>query len=197
MRSKACAATASVLLAAMPTFALAQLDTSRPVRALVGIGVTGGGDKLATVQWSNGDSTNINAGGQVDLRAGVDVRLGDSPFSLVASIGWFSQRAGGRNGSVTFERFPLELMAQFNIAEQFRIGGGVRRTGDAKLRGRGAASNIGTTTFDGKIGYVLEGEWLFARRYGVALRAVGEDYTAPSGEKADGGHVGVRFNVYF
>lgn len=169
----------------------------RPVRGFVGIGLTGGGDKLATVQWSNGDSTNVNAGGQVDLRAGVDVRLGDAPFSLQASLGWFSQRAGGTNGSVTFERFPLELIGSWHAADNFRLGLGVRRTGDAKLKGRGAASNIGTTTFKGEIGGVLEGEWLFARIYGLALRAVGEEYKAPNGEKADGSHIGLRFSVYF
>ncbi len=169
----------------------------RPVRGFVGIGLTGGGDKLATVQWSNGDSTNIRAGGQLDLRAGVDVRLGDSPLSLQASLGWFMQRAGGSNGSVTFERFPLELTGQWRLSEAFRLGGGVRRIGDAKLRGRGAASNLGTTTFTGKVGAVVEGEWLFGRVYGLALRYVSEEYEAPNGEKADGSHVGVRFSVYF
>jgi len=169
----------------------------RPVRGLVGIGLTGGGDKLATVQWSNGDSTNIRAGGQIDLRAGIDVRLGDSPFSLQASIGWFSQRAGGTNGSVTFERFPLELTGQWRAAENLRLGGGVRRAGDAKLKGRGAASNIGTTTFTSDVGALIEGEWLFGRIYGLALRYVSEEYKAPNGEKADGSHVGLRFSVYF
>jgi len=177
--------------------ASAQAATDRPVRGFVGIGLTGGGDKLATVQWSNGDSTNIKAGGQIDLRAGVDVRLGDSPLTLQASIGWFTQRAGGSNGSVTFERFPLELTGQWRLTDDFRLGGGVRRVGDGKLKGRGAASNLGTTTFTGKVGAVVEGEWLFARIYGFALRYVSEEYEAPNGEKADGSHIGLRFSVYF
>lgn len=177
--------------------AMAQGAADRPVRGFVGIGLTGGGDKLATVQWSNGDSTNIKAGGQIDLRAGVDVRLGDSPFTLQASLGWFTQRAGGSNGSVTFERFPLELTGHWRLSDDFRLGGGVRRVGDGKLRGRGAASNVGTTTFTGKVGAVVEGEWLFARLYGLALRYVSEEYEAPNGEKADGSHIGLRFSVYF
>ncbi|MBI5718544.1 MAG: hypothetical protein HZC37_12750 [Burkholderiales bacterium] len=192
------AATATMALAGLGAAGSASAQgVDRSVRGLVGIGLTGGGDKLATVQWSNGDSTNINAGGQFDLRAGVDVRLGETPFSLQASLGWFAQRAGGTNGSVTFERFPLELMGSWRAADNFRLGAGVRRTGDAKLKGRGAASNIGTTTFKGEVGGVLEGEWLFARIYGLALRAVSEEYKAPNGEKADGSHIGLRFSVYF
>lgn len=169
----------------------------RPVRGLVGLGVTGGGDKLATVQWSNGDSTNLHAGGQIDLRAGVDVRLGDTPFAVLASVGWFFQRAGGTNGSVTFERYPLELMGTWRVADAWRVAAGVRRAGNGKLEGRGAASNLGSTTFKSRLGAVVEGEWLFGGLYGLALRAVSEEYEAPNGEKADGSHLGLRFSVYF
>lgn len=169
----------------------------RPVRGLVGIGLTGGGDKLATVQWSNGDTTNIKAGGLLDFRLGADVRLGDSPFSLVASVGWFSDSANGNNGSVRFERYPVELLGAWRLAEGYRLGVGVRNVGDGKLKGRGAASNLGTTTFKGEVGYVLEGEWLFGRNWGVALRYVGEEYKAPNGQKVDGSHVGLRGTFYF
>lgn len=183
-------------LAAAGAGAWAQ-GADRAVRGQVGLGITGGGDKLATVQWSNGDATNINAGSQIDLRGGVDVRLGDTPFTVQASVAWFVQRANGTNGSVTFERFPLELMGTWRVADAFRLGAGVRRAGNGKLEGRGAASNIGSATFKSKLGAVVEGEWLFGGLYGLALRAVSEEYEAPNGEKADGSHVGLRFSVYF
>lgn len=189
-------ALAALALAGFAAGASAQ-GADRPVRGQIGLGITGGGDKLATVQWSNGDTTNINAGGQIDLRGGVDVRLGDSPFTVQASVAWFVQRANGTNGSVTFERFPLELMGTWRVADAFRLGAGVRRAGNGKLEGRGAASNIGSTTFKSKIGAVVEGEWLFGGLYGLALRAVSEEYEAPNGEKVDGGHVGLRFSIYF
>lgn len=192
----ALAVAAAAAFAVAPAQAQAQ-QGERMVRGVFGAGLTAGGDKLATVQWSNGDSTNIKAGGLVDLRAGVDVKLGDTPFAVQASIGWFVHRAGGSNGSVTFERFPIELLGTWRAAEQWRFGAGLRRAGNAKLKGRGVASNIGTTSYDANTGVVVEGEWLFATRYGVALRYVSEEYTAPNGTKADGSHVGVRFNVYF
>ena len=190
------AAIAALALAVCGGGALAQ-DAERLVRGQIGLGITGGGDKLATVQWSNGDATNINAGGQIDLRGGVDVQLGDSPFTVQASVAWFVQRANGTNGSVTFERFPLELMGTWRLADAFRLGAGVRRAGNGKLEGRGAASNIGSTTFKSKLGAVVEGEWLFGGLYGLALRAVSEEYEAPNGEKVDGSHVGLRFSLYF
>jgi hypothetical protein len=190
-------ALAAATMAAAPPAAAQGLAGESPVRGFVGVGLTSGGDKLATVQWSNGDSTHIKSGGLLDLRVGVDVRLADSPFSLLASAGWFTDRADGTNGAVTFDRYPLELIGAWRASEAFRLGVGVRRVGDGKLKGTGAASNLGTTTFKGRIGAVLEGEWLIGRRWGVALRAVGEEYKAPTGQKVDGSHVGVRGAFYF
>jgi hypothetical protein len=190
-------AAAALLIAGAASAQAGPVAGERPVRGFVGLGLAGGGDKLATVQWSNGDSTNIKAGGLVDFRAGADVRLGDSPFSVVASLGWFSDSANGDNGSVRFERYPLELMGTWRITESYRLGLGLRNPGDGKLKGRGAASNLGTTTFKGELGYVLEGEWLFGRSWGVALRYVGEEYKAPNGLKVDGSHVGLRGAFYF
>jgi len=190
-------AIALALLAAFAAPAACAQGVDRPVRGLVGLGITGGGDRLATVQWSDGDSTDIKAGGQFDLRGGIDVRLGDTPFTLQASLGWFFQRASGTNGSVTFERFPLELLGTWRVADSLRLAAGLRRPGNGKLEGRGAASNIGSTTYRGRLGAVVEGEWLFGGLYGLALRAVSEEYEAPNGEKADGSHVGLRISVYF
>jgi hypothetical protein len=199
VRAATTLATASLLaaLAALAAPAASAQGVDRPVRGLVGVGVTGGGDKLATVQWSSGERTNINAGGQIDLRGGVDVQLGDTPFTLQASLAWFVQRASGTNGSVTFERFPLELLGTWRVADSLRLAAGLRRTGDGKLEGRGAAANIGRTTYQGRLGAVVEGEWLFGGVYGLALRAVSEEYEAPNGQKVDGSHVGLRFSVYF
>ncbi len=182
--------------AAAPAFAQSPFS-ERPVRGFVGFGLTGGGDKLATVQWSNGESTNIKAGGLIDFRVGADVRPGDSPFALQGSIGWFFDRANATNGSVKFERFPVELLGTWRAADHLRFGAGLRRVGNGKLKGSGAAANLGTTTFTGKTGYVIEGEWLAGRIYGFALRYVSEEYTAPNGVKVDGSHVGLRMNVYF
>ncbi|MBK9137112.1 MAG: hypothetical protein IPM15_22825 [Betaproteobacteria bacterium] len=196
----AVAATAAIALFASPeAFAQGAASAERPWRGFVGIGLAGGGDKLATVQWSNGDTTNINAGGLVDLRGGVDVRLGDTPFTVQASLGWFVHRASGTNGSVTFERFPLEVLGTWRATDTLRLAAGLRRAGNGKLEGRGAASNLGRTTFKAKLGAVVEGEWLFGatRSYGLALRAVSEEYDAPNGTKADGSHVGLRLSWYF
>lgn len=173
-------------------------EVQRPLRGLLGIGVTRGGDTLVVVGYRNtNETTDMRAGGQIDLRGGVDWRLGEGPFSLQASVGYFSQSANGVDGRVRFERYPLELLGLWHGGERWRAGAGVRWVGDARLLGRGVASTIGTVKFKGKAGGVVEGEWLANRSVGFALRYVVEEYEAPSGEEVDGSHFGLRLNFYF
>ena len=144
------------------------------------------------------DTTEIRAGQQIDLRLGIDWKPSPTaPFALQAGIGYFAQSANGLDGTVKFERYPLELIGFWQPAERWRVGLGVRRVGDGKLDGNGVAQNLGTLTLKGKVGAVVEGEFMAGRSVGLGLRYVAERYTGPGGEKLDGNHVGLRVAVYF
>jgi hypothetical protein len=170
----------------------------RPLRGLLGIGLTRGGDSLIVVGYRNSPETSdVRAGQQIDLRAGADWRPGAGPINVQASVGYFSQSVNGLDGRVRFERWPLEVLGLWQPAESWRVGGGLRYVGRAKLLGRGVASGLGEITFKGKVGGLVEGEWLARRNVGFALRYVVEEYEAPNGEKIDGSHFGLRLNFYF
>lgn len=189
---------ATGLAYAQPLTDAQQREAQRPLRGLLGIGVTRGGDTLVVVGYRNtNETTDMRAGGQVDLRAGADYRLGEGPFALQASVGYFSQSANGVDGRVRFERYPLELLGLWQGGEKYRLGAGVRWVGNARLIGRGVASSLGSVKFKGKAGGLVEGEWLANRSVGFALRYVSESYEAPNGEDVDGSHFGLRLNVYF
>ena len=173
-------------------------EEQRALRGFFSLGLTRGGDTVAVVGYVGlPETTDVRAGGQVDLRAGADYRLGDSPFFVQAGVGYFTQAVSGVDGRVTFVRYPLELIGLWRASERVRVGLGVRRVGDGKLEGKGVASGLGTITFKGKVGAVVEGEWVANRSVGFALRYVAEQYTAPNGEKVDGNHVGLRLSLYF
>lgn len=171
---------------------------ARPLRGLIGFGLTRGGDSLIVVGYRNSPETSdVRAGQQIDLRAGADWRPGAGPLSLQASVGYFSQSVNGLDGRVRFERWPLEVLAMWQPGERWRAGGGLRYVGNAKLLGRGVVSALGEIKFKGKPGGVVEGEWLAKPNVGFALRYVAEEYEAPTGEDVDGSHFGVRLNFYF
>ena len=171
-------------------------DGLRPIHAVLGIGLTGGGETLANVTYTNGDDQDIRSGGLVHYYAGVDVRA--TPLlSFQGTVGYHvDSSAGASNGSVRFTRIPIEALGYFHVSDNLRIGGGVRLVNSPKLKGRGVASNV-SDSFDNATGVIVEGEYFFTRWFGVKLRAVSESYRSKStGIKANGDHAGVYAAFY-
>ena len=186
-------ALAAVALA--PTLAHAGLDNEAPVHPLLGIALTGGGDKLSSAQFNNGYSKDITAGGLVYVYGGVEFRQPGSPFSFQGTIGFHFDNTSADNGDQRFTRVPLEAIALYRVAPKFRVGVGARYATDAKFRSSGAA-NVGNADFDSQLGLVVMGEWLITPSAGLQLRYVNESYNY-QGTSYDGSHAGLGFNYYF
>jgi hypothetical protein len=189
-------AIASVLALASLGCQAADGLSPRPLHFVLGLGLTGGGETLANVTYTNGDDQNIRSGGLVHYYAGVDVRATQF-LSFQGTVGYHvDTSAGASNGSVRFTRVPIEALAYFHVDDNIRVGGGVRLVNNPELRGKGVASNV-RDTYDNATGVILEGEYLFTRWMGVKLRAVSESYKSKStGQKANGDHAGVYVNFY-
>ena len=174
----------------------AQADDLRPLRFVLGGGLTFGGETLANVTYSDGSDQNIRSGGLLEYHAGIDVRA-TPHLSFQATLGYHvDTSAGASNGSVRFSRVPAEVLGYFHVSDNLRLGGGVRMVFSPELKGRGVASNV-NQKFDNTTGAILEGEYLFTRWFGLKLRAVSETYRASdTGIKANGDHVGVYVNFY-
>lgn len=166
----------------------------------LGGGVTFGGDKVNTLRYTNGDDSNIRAGGRLDLRGGVDYRLAGSPISIQGSVAYHTDRAEAENGSADFSRVPVELLVQWHINEQWAIGGGLRKATGARYNASGAgASQTNDEKFKSSTGFVIEGEYAVIPSVGLKLRYVNEEYTSSinSSIKKDGSHVGFLAVYYF
>ncbi|MDQ1832491.1 outer membrane beta-barrel protein [Massilia scottii] len=175
----------------------------KPLRFVVGMGLTGGGDKLATAEYEHGGSVDVRAGGLIAFVGGVDYRI-NRQFSIQSTVGFHVDQASAKNGDVTFKRFPIELLAYFHPTENFRFGGGVRYVSSPKLNGKGFGSGI-YKEFDNTVGAVVEGEYFFGPSVGLKVRLVKEtyDYTyrdrryvSRNGE-TKGDHIGIFGNFYF
>jgi hypothetical protein len=189
-----------LLAMALATVANAGLAQSRPgsaVRPFLGLGFTGGGDELASVDFSNGSSTSVHAGGLVDFKAGVDMLL-PGPFSMQLSLGYHVDSADGSNGSYTFSRMPLELLGYVSPIDKFRLGLGVRSAIDSHISSSGVLAG-NNASFTSTVGVILEGEYFPFRSLGIKVRAVSEKYKGKginSGLTFDGTHGGV-YGVYY
>ena len=168
----------------------------KPLRFLLGAGLTSGGDKLATAEYENGTEQDIRAGSFFALLAGVDYRV-NSAFSLQATVGFHVDDTTASNGSITFKRFPVELLAYYHPNAKMRFGGGARYVGSPKLSLSGAAGS-GHVNFDNTMGAIVEFEYFYTPKLGLKVRYVAEKYDTEGLEKKiDGNHVGFFANYYF
>ncbi len=191
------ALTLAAAAALAPTLAHAAADDSGvgALHPILGAAITAGGDNLATVRFTNGDSRDLDAGGLISIYAGAEWRENGSPFAVQGTVGYHFNSVGGRNGSIRFERFPIELLALWSVTPHVRLGAGARYAAGARMTGSGAA-DIGSVDFTAEVAPVVMGEWLITPHDGVQLRYVHETYKV-DGVSFDGSHVGVGYNHYF
>ncbi|MBQ0936886.1 outer membrane beta-barrel protein [Ideonella paludis] len=183
---------AAVALAALSGAALAAEPGQ--VRGFVGLDLGSGGDTLANIRYTDGSTQDMKAGDGVQFKGGLDYRV-DEDWSVVGSLGYHLYTTNAKNGRVTFQRFPVELMAKYNLNPKARIGFGVRVPFAANVSSSGAASQVGEFSPKGKKGLIVDGEYLFGK-VGVSLRWTNESYTLGS-QSIDGTHFSVGLNYYF
>lgn len=173
----------------------------RPVKFVVGLGVTGGGDRVGTTldrdyYYDRYDDRSIRAGQLLQVHAGVEWRVA-SAVTMQATIGYHGDSADDWSGSIDFYRYPLELLAHYSFAPQWRAGGGLRYTLNPRLDGSGYYRDT-DVKFKRSLGPVIEVEFLPLNWMGIKLRGVFERYEPrDGGPKAKGDHVGLFANFYF
>ena len=203
----AAAALAASVLAPTLAHAGAGLEGENPIHPLVGIAITGGGDKLSRIDYTNGDSQDITAGGLVQFYGGAEFHQKGSPIGFQATFGYHVDSANARNGRQQFSRWPIEAIALFNATPKFRVGVGARYATAAKFTSDGAGF-VGNADFKSQLGGLVMAEWLITPSMGLQLRYVNEKYkidgacassAGPCSNELtiDGSHGGLGFNYYF
>ena len=180
-----------------PTAVQAQTTapTPAPLRFFIGLGKSAGGDSLITLPYENGGAVSIYAGGAGYVTFGADYRLMPD-FSLQGSVNYHVVKMDANNGSIKFERYPIELIGYYQISPAWRAGAGLRYSINPRLIGDGVVSNV-RGNYDDSIGAIVEGEFFATRRIGIKLRLVKETIKLPGYGNYDGSHVGLSGNFYF
>jgi hypothetical protein len=188
-------ATLLATLGAAHAQTLAPVSSPKPLRFLLGMGLSAGGDELVHAEYTNGETANIHAGGLIYFTAGADYHF-TPEFSLQGTVNYHVDRANASNGDVKFERFPVELIGYYQPNLSWRVGGGVRYTNSSKLSGSGAGSRL-RADFDDATSAVVEAEYFTSPNLGIKLRYVNETFKSRGYQDVDGSHVGLSANFYF
>lgn len=184
---------ASMVLAAAGSVAMAAEPGK--ITGFAGVDLGAGGAVLVPVQYTDGTTDNLRAGKGVQFKAGLDYRL-DGEWSVVGSLGYHLSSINAKNGSVKFERWPLELLAKYHYNDNWRIGFGVRMPFEARVSSSGAAvATVGDYRLSGRKGLIVDGEYLFGK-FGLSVRWTNESYRLGS-QEIDAAHYSVGLNYYF
>ena len=169
----------------------------RPVELVGSIGLTTGGDELATLEFVDGDDADIKAGGLISFAGGLGYQLPASPLYLQGTVGYHFDSVNAENADATFSRIPLELLA-FYKADKFRIGGGLsyQLNPELELELDGVLNE--TFRFDDAAGLVLQADFLATPKVGFGLRAVFVEYEADENgsETIDGNQFGLQGTIF-
>jgi hypothetical protein len=204
MRFIANAAASAFLLAAACGTAFAQtnepVQTPRPIKGIVGIGITFGGDRLFTgeiVNNTGSETARVNAGGGVPLYGGIEYRVSDQ-FALQATVGHHADRVKADNGEIRFTRMPVDVLGLFSVSPEVRLGGGIQHVSAPKIRSSGVVAGR-NTDYEPSTALVVEGEYLFGSSIGVKGRLVGHKFKVKNsnGPSVNGNHFGVLMSFYF
>ena len=153
-------------------------------------GLHSGGDTLATVQFVDGDTQSIKAGGLISLAIGANFEINED-FESQVTFGYKFDSVDAANGDVEFSRFPINAILLYKSGE-WRLGGGLTYHLDPSLDVSGAASGYASNTdYDDALGFLLDARYFFGQRAYIGGRLTFIDYESQAGTTFDGNSVGV------
>jgi hypothetical protein len=169
---------------------------TRNVGYLIRMNFDFGGDKLAELQWDDGDETTLKAGQLMTFAAGVLYRSPAAPWALEATLGYKFDKANGSNGSIAFTRVPLDVVASYAKGGH-RLGAGptIHLAPSFSCDADGLCD--GSADYDTAFGGILQ--YAYGFRVGanagldVGLRYTFIRYSASDLETLDGSGVGFFF----
>lgn len=174
---RGCLLTLAVLAAAGGAPARAQWEEKAPtprggraVGFLLRMSFEGGGDKLASVEWEDGDETDIKAGGLATFAGGLLYHPA-APYAVEATFGYKFDKANAENGKIQFTRWPVDLIVSWvpYRGNRLGIGGTVHLSPKFTCEVDGICD--GSVTFDNAFGTIVQYAYGWGRDQGFELGA--------------------------
>ncbi len=135
------------------------------LRLLINGALELGGDPVATVAFTNGDSQKVNAGQGISVGVGGELSmLKNEQFRLRGSIGVKYVTTAADNAHIRLTRIPMIFTANWVIKDDWRIGAGIVSHQAIRFNADGVGRNFSLTS---PAGPVIE----------VAYKGIGLSYT--------------------
>ncbi len=150
-------------------FAQATEKTEKKVshaRLLVGGALALGGDRVAEVYFTNGNTQSVKAGQGISVALGGEFQVPKvEKLLLRATVGYKYVTTAAENAHIRLTRVPFHFTANWMITDRLLIGAGLAMHRGIQFKADGIGEDI---TFKGASGPTFE----------IAYRGVGLQYTA-------------------
>lgn len=137
-----------------------------PVRLLIGGAIEFGGDEVAEVYFTDGNTQSVKAGQGVSLAVGGQLQLPKvEKFLLRATVGYKYVTTMADNAHIRLTRVPIHLTANWMAAKKLRLSAGLANHQNIKFKSDGMGEDVKLTSSTGPI-------------FEIAFHGVGLTYTA-------------------
>ena len=142
-----------------------------------------GGDKVATVLYTDGSTQSVNAGQGVTLSVGGHYRLDSMPLDIMATVGYKYVTTKASNANIYIGRVVPALEVSYYFTDSWWAGIGPVWHLNNEFRGGALVTNL---KFDPAMGINIQGGWKF-----LALSYTNINYKDQFKNKYDASNVGL------
>jgi len=190
---------ATVLAFALSSNAMAAESASQStskvsVKPIVLMGYAFGGEDMGSLEYDDGTSTDISAGGGFTLGGGLDLDLSNMDLGVEKDMGvrltgnYHFDSATASNADVTFDRFEFSVMPYVQLNEKISVSAGISLHTGVEFTAEFDGQSDETLEFDGATALVAEFVYKYSDQLSWAVRATSVDYEASTinGRSLDG-----------
>jgi hypothetical protein len=147
-------------------FAQEIVENQSPLRLLVGCALEFGGDPVAEVYFTDGNTQSVKAGQGVSLALGGEFRLPKAEkFSLRATAGYKYVTTAADNAHIRLTRIPLQLTGNWMAVKNIRLSAGIANHQNIQFNSDGLGENVTLKSTSGPL-------------FEIAYHGVGLTYTS-------------------
>ena len=148
------------------TLAQEMVKKSSPVRFIVGAGLELGGDKVADVYFTNGNTQSVNAGQGGSIAVGGQLEFpGLEKLLLRTTVGFKYVTTAADNVHIRLTRIPVHVTTHWMFNDKWGVGAGLASHRNIKFKADGIGEDI---NFKGATG----------PRFEIAYKGISLSYTS-------------------
>lgn len=161
-------------------------------------GYSFGGEDMGSLEYEDGSSSDVSAGGGFTMGAGIDLAIQPESIGLSKPVGvqltgaYKFDSATADNADVTMDRFEFTILPYVNVNDQVRIGAGIAFHTGVEFTMEFDGSSTDSIEFDAATALVLELGFKQNEQLNWGLRFTSVDYAVSKANGRDVSGYGIE-----